>query len=422
MSKAIMDTYVSILKDELQLAEGCTEPIAIAYAAALAREMLGEEPKALRIRCSKNIIKNARSVVVPNLGGLKGMAAAAIAGALGGDAGKKLEVLSGFDPGLQGRVRTLMQSGYCEVSVLESDDNLHIIAFALGEKGDAEAEIKSKHDNVTAIRKNGELVLKGEAQAVAAADERYGALNLQDIYDFANEVGLERVQDLIRRQIKHNVAISEEGMRGDYGANIGRLILQGGADDVERRACAYAAAGSDARMSGCSMAVVINSGSGNQGITVSVPVWVFAQHLGAAEEKLIRALCLSNLVSIYIKSMVGRLSAYCGAVSAASGSGAGIAYLHDGDFSQVANTVGNALVYISGIMCDGAKPSCAAKIGSSVQAAILGFRMAMKGNNFLPGDGLTGADPEVTLHNIARLASEGLLMADDLMVDIMLDN
>ncbi|MDR1471898.1 MAG: L-serine ammonia-lyase, iron-sulfur-dependent, subunit alpha [Synergistaceae bacterium] len=418
------EAYLALLNDELILSEGCTEPIAIAYAASVARRALGEEPERIEVRCSRNVLKNAKSVVVPNLGGLKGILAAAVAGAIGGDPDKHLEVMSGFDQGLVPRVRELAEKGYCSVALAESDDNLYIKAIAHGAAcAWASAEIKGKHDNVISIEKNGEAIMSGGGAGKTAPGGRVGTpLDLRGIYDFATSVDLGLVAGLLDRQIKNNIAICEEGLSNRYGAEIGRTLLNCPPDseNVERLAAAYAAAGSDARMSGCSMAVVINSGSGNQGITVTAPVWVYARYLKSPREELYRALCMSNLVAIHIKSMVGRLSAYCGVVCAACGSSAGITYLSGGNFERTANAVSNALAYISGIMCDGAKPSCAAKIASSVQAAILGHRMAMRGVNFQPGDGVTGEDPETTLRNIGYIASEGLAKADDFILDIML--
>jgi len=421
MDWAVSDAYISILKKELLLAEGCTEPAAIAYAAALARKALGSEPERLEVQCSRGVVKNANSVVVPNLGGMRGIRAAAVAGALGGDADKKMEVIAGFNQALLPRLRQLSEGGFCSVSLLESDAALHIVVCAYAGDDCAKAELKHKHDQVVCLEKNGRALHTNDKIAGDVEGDEPYTLNLADIFQFAHTVECSRIAPLLERQLRYNIAICEEGLSRKYGAGIGRMIMSDSNDtDVERRACAYAAAGSDARMSGCPMAVVINSGSGNQGITVTAPVWVYAKHLGVPDETLLRALAISNLVAIYIKSLVGRLSAYCGAVSAASGSGAGITYLYGGSYEQVANTVSNALVNISGIMCDGAKPSCAAKIASSVQAAIIGHRMAMAKNNFHSGDGVTGDTPEETLQNIGRLASEGLKKMDRLMLDILL--
>lgn len=423
IDQAIHSAYIDILNRELMLAEGCTEPVAIAYAAALARQTLGYEPVALEVHCSRSFIKNAKSAVVPNLDGQKGIPAAAIAGALGGDPSKRLDMMAHFDTSLSERVDQLARSGYCKVMLLPSDENLHIMVTALGRDGDrANVTIKYRHDNVVCVEKNGEILLRKNSKEAAVEESLYVLLSLSRIYDFASEVELDRVSGLLNNQLEHNIAICREGLENRYGAGIGRILLEQSGEDVERLACAYAAAGSDARMSGCPMAVVINSGSGNQGITVTAPVWVFARHLGAGEPLLLRALCISNLVAIYLKSKVGRLSAYCGAVCAACGSGAGITYLHGGTFEQVANTVSNAVVNVSGIVCDGAKPSCAAKIASSLQAAILGHKMAMQGQNFNPGDGIIGANPEKTLHNVGCLASEGLVKMDEVLLNIMLEH
>lgn len=420
ISNEIMDSYIALLHHELAAAEGCTEPIAIAYGGALCTQTLGSVPETLQVALSGNIIKNARCAVIPNTGGLRGMKAAAIAGAVAGDASKKLEVIAGLSPAQITRINDRMGGNYCTVSLLDTTEPLHILMTASAGTDTCCVEIKHAHTNIHRIEKNGALLYDAQNVPEKMDEEAlYALLNLDDIYSFVETVALSRVQDLLALQLHHNIAICEEGLKNDYGANIGRLILESD-ESIEARACAYAAAGSDARMSGCPMPTVINSGSGNQGITVTAPVWVYAQYLNAGQEKLLRALLLSNLVALLQKKMIGKLSAYCGAVSAACGSGAAITYLYGGTKEQIGSTLSNATVTVSGMLCDGAKPSCAAKIASAVHAAIMGHKMAMKNKNFLPGDGLVSKNPEQTVNNIGYLASHGLVEIDKLMLELMI--
>lgn len=420
VSNAITDSYLALLRHELAAAEGCTEPIAIAYGAALCTQTLGGIPDALQVALSGNIIKNARCAVIPNTGGLRGMKAAAIAGAVSGEAEKKLEVISGLTSAQIARINELIKGSYCTVSLLDTSEPLHILLHATLGGNTCSVEIKHAHTHIHRIEKNGAVIYNAK-DTPGQVDESalYALLNLNDIYHFADTVDLSRIEDLLALQLHHNIAICEEGLKNNYGANIGRLLLETGTG-VETRACAYAAAGSDARMSGCPMPTVINSGSGNQGITVTAPVWVYAQHLSVAHEKMLRALLLSNLVALFQKKMIGKLSAYCGAVSAACGSGAALTYLYGGTKEQIQNTLSNATVTVSGMLCDGAKPSCAAKIASAVHAAILGHKMAMKNENFLPGDGIVSKDPEQTVYNVGYLASHGLVEIDKLMLNLMI--
>lgn len=422
VSKEITESYTALLRHELAAAEGCTEPIAIAYAAALCTKTLGGVPASLRAALSGNIIKNARCAVVPNTGGLRGMRAAAIAGAVGGDPEKELEVISGLCPAHLGRIKQLMAAGYCTVSLLESPETLHILLEATGEGGGTcSVEILHAHTHVHRIIKNGEVLFSAEDAPAQVDDEAYYALlNLEDALTFAQEVELAGIEDLMEAQVRCNIAICEEGLKHDYGASVGKLLLETGSG-LETRAAAYAAAGSDARMSGCPMPVVINSGSGNQGITVTAPVWVYARFMNVGKEKMYRALLLSNLAALYQKKQIGKLSAYCGAVSAACGAAAAVTYLCGGSREQIFNTLSNATVTISGMLCDGAKPSCASKIAAAVYTGLLGHKMAMAGQNLLPGDGLVGKDIEQTVWNIGYLASHGLVEIDKLMLQTMLE-
>ncbi len=421
ITKETAAQYIALLHHELAVAEGCTEPIAVAYAAALCVRTLGAFPEKLQVTLSGNIIKNARCAVVPNTGGLRGMRAAAIAGAVGGDATRALEVIAGLNAAHIQRTNELMAENFCTIALSDLDETLHILVEGVIENNTCTVEIKRAHTHVHRITKNGEIVFdaKDEPESVDT-HAIYENLRLSSIYDFAANADISPITALLEKQISCNIAICEEGLRRKYGAGIGRLLLSTGSD-LETRACAYAAAGSDARMSGCPMPVVINSGSGNQGITVTAPVWVYAQFRRCGKEKLLRALTLSNLTALYQKKKIGKLSAYCGAVSAACGSAAGVTYLCGGTRQQIEATLSNAAVICSGMLCDGAKPSCAAKIASSVHAGLLAHKMAMAGDNFLPGDGLVGCDAEQTVWNIGYLASEGLIEVDKLMLKLMIE-
>lgn len=416
--------YVNILKEELIPAMGCTEPIAIAYAAAKAREVLGEFPDKIIAECSGNIIKNTKGVIVPTTKNLRGIKAAAVIGAVGGNPSKELEVLSDINQNHLEQARALMEKGICEERILDTPDKLHIVIKAV--KGDEYSlvEIIHTHNGIVRIEKNGSILYKAayskEENLKHAADREH--MCIADILEFANTVDIYDVKDVLSRQVEYNTAISEEGLHGMYGANVGKTLLSVYGDDVKVRAKAAAAAGSDARMSGCEMPVVINSGSGNQGITVSLPVIEFARELSVTTERLYRALCISNLTAIYLKTKIGRLSAYCGAVSAAAGAGAGITYLYGGGIKEISHTITNTLANVSGIVCDGAKPSCAAKIASSVDAALLAFNMAMQGRWFYPGEGIVRDSIEGTIENIGRLARDGMQVTDGEILKIMINS
>ena len=421
MDQNIYKAYVAILKDELVPALGCTEPIAIAFAAAKAVSLLGCRPERMELHCSGNIVKNVQGVTVPNSGGLKGIEAAAILGALGGDPAKDLEVLQSVDPKFITETASLIGTGYCESILVEGVENLYLLAKVFSGGHSAEVEIENLHTNIIRMSQDGKDIYRQETGYCGsrAADDM-GLLNVKDILDFADQVQLIDVEDPIHRQISMNCAISNEGLRNTYGANVGRTLLEAYGDSVEVRARARAAAGSDARMSGCSMPVVINSGSGNQGITASLPVIEYANHLGVSHEQLVRALVVSNLVSLHQKKYIGSLSAYCGAVCAACGSGAAITYLHGGGYQEVSDTIINTIANVGGIVCDGAKPSCAAKIASAVDAAIMGHHMAIRGRVFQSGEGLVQHDVEKTIRNLGTVGRDGMRVTDLEILNIML--
>ena len=416
--------YVTILREELVPAMGCTEPIAIAYAAAKARDILGCLPDKAVIRCSGSIIKNVKSVVVPNTGGMRGLEAAAAAGIVAGDAEKKLEVLSAIGPDRFPDIQAYLDRADIRVEFLATDRAFEMLISVSGEGHTADVRITDTHTNLTLLKKDGRVILDacaGETASGPRPDQRL--LNVQDIYDFAKTVDVSDVREVILRQIAYNMAIAEEGMRNPYGANIGKTLLRfhGGENaSTEIRARAYAAAGSDARMHGCSLPVVINSGSGNQGITVAVPLTVYAREKGASEEELIRALTLANLVAIQQKTRIGTLSAFCGAVCAGVGTGAGIAFLEGEDLKTVAHTIANALAILPGMVCDGAKPSCAAKISQAVEAGIFGYQMYKNGQQFYAGDGLVVKGVDANVETIGRLGREGMLETNRKIIEMML--
>lgn len=420
MNSALYANYLNILKQELIPALGCTEPIAIAYAAAKAHQVLGEFPDSVNMSLSGNIIKNVKGVTVPNSGGLKGIDVAAILGIVGGNADKALEVLSEITEDDIARTRELVKQHVCSCSLVEGVDNLYITAKVIKGNHFASVTIEHQHTNITRIEKDGEVILDNPYQAECKTVIDKSKLTVKDILDFADQVRIEDVQPIIDRQIKLNSAIAQEGLDNNYGAQIGKTLMHVWGKSVTTRACARAAAGSDARMGGCSMPVVINSGSGNQGMTVSLPVIVFADEWEVSHEKLCRSLVVSNLIAIHQKYYIGSLSAYCGAVSAGAGAGAGIAYLCGGGFKEIAHTVVNSLAIVSGIVCDGAKASCAAKIASAVEAGILGYNMYIRGQQFYGGDGIVTKGVEETLQNVGRLGKEGMKETNEEIIKIMI--
>lgn len=414
--------YVHILEEELLPAMGCTEPIAVAYAAALARDVLGCRPESLDIQVSGNILKNVKSVVVPNTGGKRGISAAAAAGVAAGDASRELEVIASVTLEQQQEIDSFLKSCPIQVSLAQSEQIFYIgiTARAGGDWGTV--VIVGYHTHVVYKERSGQVLFQeaeGETVQESPYDEK-SLLSIEGALDFAETVDLDDVRAVVQRQIDYNWAIAQEGLRGNYGANIGSVILHTYGEDVRTRARAYAAAGSDARMNGCELPVVIVSGSGNQGITASVPVIVYAKQLGVSQERMLRAVVLSDLVTIHQKSGIGRLSAYCGAVSAGCGAGAAIAYLNGGGFEEIAHTLVNALAIVSGVVCDGAKASCAAKIAAAVDAGILGYHMFKEHQQFWGGDGIVSKGVENTIHNIGRLARDGMRETDKEIIKIML--
>ena len=423
MDAQLYQKYIAILEEELRPAMGCTEPIALAYAGAKAKALLGALPERIDVAVSGNIIKNVKSVVVPNTGGLRGIAAAVCAGVVAGDADKELQVISQVSADQQAELRTFMQNVPVNIAPSESELVFDIdIKLYLGEDS-ARVRIVNHHTNLVFMQKNQQILLDlpiQESSEDHLTDK--SCLSIEKIVEFADCLNVDDVRATVGRQIEYNMAIAQAGLNGNWGANIGRVILRQQGQHLEKRACAYAAAGSDARMSGCEKPVIILSGSGNQGITASVPVVIVAQDMGASEEELLRAVVVSDLVTIHQKTGIGRLSAYCGAISAGCGAGAGIAYLKGGKFHAVAHTVVNAIAILSGTICDGAKPSCAAKIAAAVDAGILGYDMYLENQQFYGGDGIVTKGVDKTVTNVGRLAREGMRETDRTILEIMLSD
>ena len=423
MDEKIYGEYVKILKTELVPAMGCTEPISIAYAAAKARKTLGCIPDRVEIYASPNIIKNVKSVVVPNTGSLRGIDAAAIAGIVAGQADDELQVLSRVTPEQVAQISEYLRSISCTVRPAENGYIFYISVLACGGGHTAHVEIAGNHTNVISIKRDDQVIFSREyVEETSACKANHELLTVEEIVRFADTVEISDVEETIARQIAYNTAIAEEGLRNSWGANIGNILLKSYGNSVHNRAKAYAAAGSDARMSGCELPVVINSGSGNQGLTASLPVIVYAKEIGATKELLYRALVLSNLVTIHLKTGIGPLSAYCGATSAGCGAGAGITYLYGGGYREIAHTIVNALAINSGMICDGAKSSCAAKIASAVEAGLLGMQMENHDRQFYGGEGIVEKGVENTIRNIGELARDGMRETDKLIIDMMTKN
>ena len=415
----IYQIYVQILKEELVTAMGCTEPIAISYAAARARAVLGELPEKIVVKASGSIIKNVKSVVVPNTGGLRGIEAAAAAGVVCGNENKKLEVLSEIESEDIEHIKGYLGQADIKVEYQETGRTFDLSVCVYKEHSQASVRITDYHTNIVQIEKNWEFIrddLKDEKIEKANRD----VLSMENIWEFVRCADIEDVKETLDKQIECNMKIAREGIRGNYGANIGSILLKMEGDSVQVRAKAMAAAGSDARMNGCGLPVVINSGSGNQGITCSVPVLVYGESLNCDIEKIYRALLLSNLTAIYIKAGIGTLSAYCGAVSAGAAAGAGIAYLHGGGYEEIKHTVVNALAIVSGIVCDGAKASCAAKIASSVEAGIVGYYMYLNEQEFCAGEGIVAEGIDRTIENIGILGKEGMKETNKKIIEMMI--
>ena len=446
MNRLLYENYLNILRQELIPALGCTEPISIAYACAIARKVLGSFPERIEVDCSGDIIKNVKSVTVPNSGGLKGIEAAAILGVVAGAPEKGLEVLGAVQSEDIEQTKSLLEDGFCHYSLIEGEDGLMIKARLLTREHTSEVVIAGSHTSIQSITLDGQPIEHAEewaASVVSPATEKTceavvikddvaaantapppalpdkASLTVKDILEFAECLDLDDVDDLFSRQVAMNSAIADEGLANPYGAQIGSTILSVYGNGISARARARAAAGSDARMSGCPLPVVINSGSGNQGITVSLPVIEYAKEWGVGKDKLYRALAISNLVAIHQKHFIGSLSAYCGAVCASCGAGAAITYLHGGDYEAIGTTIINTIANVGGMFCDGAKPSCAAKIASSVDAAILAHHLSHENRGFLPGEGLVGDDLEETIRSIGYIGRVGMHEADTEILKVM---
>lgn len=416
---SLYSIYVQILKEELVMAMGCTEPIAISYACAKATQVLDHLPDRIVVKASSSIIKNVKSVIVPHTNGLKGIEVAAAAGALYGDADAKLEVLSSATREQIEELPEYVQNTNITVQHIEQGHVFDLEIHVYYEQEHASVRIVDTHTNIVQIEKNWQVIFEDKTTSLELKAD-HSALIMKQIWDFSQTVDIEDVKEILDRQIACNMAIANEGIHNSYGANIGHVILNMDSDCVKTRAKAYAAAGSDARMNGCELPVVINSGSGNQGITCCVPVVVYAKELDCTQKQLYRALVLSNLTAIYIKTGIGTLSAFCGAVSSGAAAGAGIAYLHNGTYKEIQHTIVNALAILSGTICDGAKASCAAKIASSVDAGIMGYYMYKNKQQFYAGDGIVAHSVDETIQNIGTLGSQGMLQTNDKIIEMMI--
>ena len=413
--------YVEVLKKELIPAMGCTEPIAIALAAAKAREILGQEPDRVLVKASGNLIKNAKSVTVPNTDGLKGIEAAAAAGIVAGQAEKQLEVISQVTETQKAQIQTFLKEKEIQVDLADSPLVFDLVVDVSAGEEKANVRIANEHTNFVYIRKNDEVLLDKNVAADGDDMEDEKTMSVDEILDFARTCDLEDVREVISRQIQYNTSIAEEGIKNPWGAQVGRVILNNNnASDVKIRAKAKAAAGSDARMSGCEMPVVINSGSGNQGITVSIPIIEYAKELGSDEDTLYRALVMANLLGLYQKAWIGRLSAYCGAVSAGCAAGAGIGFLMGESDWIIKHTVVNCLAITSGMICDGAKPSCAGKIAAAVDTALLALEMAKENQQFRGGEGIVKKGIEKTISNVGKLGKDGMAETDKEILRLMI--
>ena len=416
---SLYSIYVQILKEELVMAMGCTEPIAISYACAKATQVLDHLPDRIVVKASGSIIKNVKSVIVPHTNGLKGIEVAAAAGALYGDADAKLEVLSSATREQIEELPEYVQNTNITVQHIEQGHVFDLEIHVYYEQEHASVRIVDTHTNIVQIEKNWQVIFEDKTTSLELKAD-HSALIMKHIWDFSQTVDIDDVKEILDRQIACNMAIANEGIHNSYGANIGHVILNMDSDCVKTRAKAYAAAGSDARMNGCELPVVINSGSGNQGITCCVPVVVYAKELDCTQKQLYRALVLSNLTAIYIKTGIGTLSAFCGAVSSGAAAGAGIAYLHNGTYKEIQHTIVNALAILSGTICDGAKASCAAKIASSVDAGIMGYYMYKNKQQFYAGDGIVAHSVDETIQNIGTLGSQGMLQTNDKIIEMMI--
>ena len=437
MEQTLYENHLRILQEELLVALGCTEPIAIAYASAKARQLLDAQPQTCVVKCSGNIIKNVKGVIVPNSGGMRGMDVAATLGIVGGDPDRELAVLETVTPEDIEKTRQLVKDGFCTCELVEGVDNLYIVVELEGEGHTASIEIQEHHNNITHMEKDGQVLLDQRpdpnCQKKPEGADRM-LMSVANILEFADAVRLEDVRELLQQQIDYNTAISDEGLKGKYGVETGRILMEnaenaGGLNKVRLQARAAAAAGSDARMSGCSLPVVINSGSGNQGITVTMPIVIYGRAWNVEKDLLLRALVLGNLLSVHQKKYIGSLSAYCGATSAATGAACGVAYmrLHQKNeperiYQILCDTITNSIETLGGMVCDGAKASCAAKIGLAVENALMALELSLAGNVFQPGEGMTMENPEDTIAAVGRMGRVGMKSTDVEILNIMLGN
>ena len=423
MDKKTYDAYIDILKEELVPAMGCTEPIALAYAGALAKKILGKMPNRVEMAVSGNIIKNVKSVIVPHTGGKRGLQTAVAVGICCGNPDAELNCLSDVTDDMLGGMNEFLDNNEIKVSESDAKFPFDIQVRVFDGSDTAYVRIVANHTNVVVVEKNGEtLVSKPFSNEAVQPPENRKLLNVKDIIEFADTVKIEDVKETLQRQIDYNITIATEGLKHDYGANIGKILLHSYGNSVQNRAKAWAAAGSDARMNGCELPVIINSGSGNQGMTTSIPVVIYARECNVSDDLLYRALVVSNLVTVHLKTGIGSLSAYCGATSAGAGAGAGICYLYGGRYDEISHTISNALAINSGMICDGAKASCAAKIASAVEAGLLSWQMNVQGSQFLGGDGIVIKDIEDTIDAVSRIAREGMRSTDTEIIKVMIKN
>lgn len=420
MQKSLYNKYIQLLNQEMVKALGCTEPIAVALAGAKAREVLGKMPEKIVIKCSQNIVKNVKGVVVPTTNGMKGINTACLIGCIAGKSELLLEVLRDVKPKDLIILKEMLDKKVCRVENLDSGDNLHIICYMESGKDNVEVEIMHSHSNISLIKKNGKIIFENKMQNSKNTTLDAKFLKFDDIYNFATTFKIEDLKELLDMEIQCNNAIAEEGLKNNYGANVGKTILKSANGSIKEIAKAYASAGSDARMSGCNMPVIINSGSGNQGMTILSPIYQYAKYLKISKEKLYRSLVLANLLALWQKARIGKLSAFCGAVSAGSAVGAAITYMKGGTKEQIANTIINALNSAGGIVCDGAKSSCALKIALAVECGITASDMALSNNVFKNGEGLVKDSVEKSVRTICKMAKDGMKQTDKMILKLML--
>lgn len=423
MENNTYNKYVNLLRHEMAKALGCTEPIAVALAGAKAKETLGTMPEKMLVKCSKNIIKNVKGVIIPTTTNMRGIDVACVLGAVAGKSKYELEVLRDVKDSDIKTLKEYLARGICKVEELNSKDNLHIICIAESGNDTVEVEIIKSHTNISLVKKNGKVLFENRPSEddTQYSTINYDFMNFEGVCNFADVFKIDDLKDLFDLEIECNNAIAEEGLKNNYGANVGKTIMKNANGSIKEIAKAYAAAGSDARMNGCSMAVVINSGSGNQGMTILSTVYQYWKHLQLPKEKLYRALCLANLLGLWQKAKIGKLSAFCGAVGAATGAGAAVTYMKNGTREQIGNTIINSLCAAGGIVCDGAKSSCALKIATAVECAINASDMALSGNVFQNGEGLVKGSLEKTVEAVCRMARIGMKGTDEEILNIMLD-